>query len=107
MSSGADGLLKLWSVRSSECVATFDAHEGKVWALDSGGPADQVLVSGAADGALVVWADATAEKQAEKAAEAAASVENQQALSNALQAGPPVAQPLAAPQAVLGTVCCS
>ena len=30
LSTGADALMKLWSVRTSECTATFDAHEGKV-----------------------------------------------------------------------------
>ena len=85
VSSGADGLLKLWSVGSSECINTFDAHEGKVWALDSHGVNDKHLISGGADGALVVWQDITATRQAEKAHEAAQSIENQQALSNALQ----------------------
>ena len=30
VSSGADGLMKLWSVRSTECLNTFDGHEDKV-----------------------------------------------------------------------------
>jgi len=30
LSAGADGLLKLWSVRNGECLSTFDEHEGKV-----------------------------------------------------------------------------
>ena len=30
LSSGADGLLKLWSVKSTECLNTFDEHEDKV-----------------------------------------------------------------------------
>lgn len=29
-SSASDGLLKLWNVRSEECVATMDNHEDKV-----------------------------------------------------------------------------
>lgn len=33
MSVGSDGLMKLWNVRASECVATLEEHEGKVWAL--------------------------------------------------------------------------
>lgn len=36
LSSGADGLLKLWSVRTAECTATFDAHEDKVGWLGVG-----------------------------------------------------------------------
>ena len=30
MTTSADGLVKLWGVRSSECTATFDEHDGKV-----------------------------------------------------------------------------
>lgn len=85
ISSGADGLLKLWSVRTSECTDTFDSHEGKVWALDAAGENDRLVASGAADGALVVWEDRTAARQAQLAEEAALNIENQQALSNALQ----------------------
>lgn len=33
VSGGADGLLKVWTVRSDECEATLDAHTDKVWAL--------------------------------------------------------------------------
>lgn len=33
VSGGADGLLKIWTVRSDECEATLDAHTDKVWAL--------------------------------------------------------------------------
>lgn len=34
LTSGADGLVKLWNVRSAECTNTFDAHGDKVggWA---------------------------------------------------------------------------
>lgn len=28
--SGADGLLKLWMVKTDECIATYDQHENKV-----------------------------------------------------------------------------
>ena len=34
LSSGADGLLKLWSVRTTECVNTFDEHEDRVISVD-------------------------------------------------------------------------
>jgi len=33
ITAGGDGLLKLWTIKSGECVATFDQHEGRVWAL--------------------------------------------------------------------------
>lgn len=28
--SGGDGLVKLWTIKSNECIATYDQHEGKV-----------------------------------------------------------------------------
>lgn len=33
VTAGADGLLKLWNIKSSECTATFDDHDGRIWAL--------------------------------------------------------------------------
>ena len=33
LTAGADGLLKLWSIKTSECIGTFDNHDGRVWAL--------------------------------------------------------------------------
>ena len=36
--SGADGLVKLWTVKTNECVATYDNHEDKV-------PVDPLLYS--------------------------------------------------------------
>lgn len=27
---GADGLVKLWTVKTQECLATYDQHEDKV-----------------------------------------------------------------------------
>uniref|UniRef100_A0A2K6FPT8 Transducin beta like 3 n=1 Tax=Propithecus coquereli TaxID=379532 RepID=A0A2K6FPT8_PROCO len=32
LSSGSDGLVKLWTIKNNECVRTLDAHEDKVWA---------------------------------------------------------------------------
>jgi U3 small nucleolar RNA-associated protein 13 len=33
VSAGADGLLKLWSIKTSECMTTLDDHDGRIWAL--------------------------------------------------------------------------
>jgi len=33
VTAGADGLLKLWSIKTSECTATFDDHDGRIWAF--------------------------------------------------------------------------
>ena len=34
ISSGGDGLIKIWNIKNSECINTIDSHEGKIWALD-------------------------------------------------------------------------
>jgi U3 small nucleolar RNA-associated protein 13 len=59
MSAGSDGLLKLWTVATGENVSTFEAHDDKIWALDVGGENDSVVLTGAADGSLALWADVT------------------------------------------------
>jgi len=30
LSAGSDGLLKLWTIKTNECVATYDAHDDRV-----------------------------------------------------------------------------
>lgn len=30
ISSGSDGLVKLWTIRTNECITTMDGHEEKV-----------------------------------------------------------------------------
>ena len=87
LSAGADGLVKLWSVRTSECLGTFDEHEAKVWALHVGGASDSLLVTGGADARVNVWRDCTAEDEASAAAERAEAALKGQELANALQVG--------------------
>lgn len=33
ITSGGDGLLKLWNIKTSECVSTLDQHESHVWTV--------------------------------------------------------------------------
>lgn len=54
LSTGADGLMKLWTIRSDSCVATYDTSEDRVWALALGED-EQQAVTGAADGTLSFW----------------------------------------------------
>ena len=85
LSAGADGLVKLWGVRTSECLATFDEHEAKVWAMHVAGRDDSTLVTGGADARVNVWRDCTAQDEATAAADRADAAVKGQALSNALQ----------------------
>ncbi|KMT19395.1 hypothetical protein BVRB_1g012450 [Beta vulgaris subsp. vulgaris] len=59
VSTGADGLLKLWTVTSNECIATYDEHEDKVWALAIG-KKTEVLATGGGDAVVNLWSDSTA-----------------------------------------------
>ncbi len=78
--------MKLWDARSSECVNTWEAHEDKVWAMDTVQDGVQVL-SGGGDGRVVVWDDCTEEDTQEAAAAEAARLHQEQEMLNALDDG--------------------
>lgn len=61
ISSGSDGLLKLWTIRTNECESTIDGHHDKIWALDLS-QCGNALFSGGADSKISVWRDTTKEK---------------------------------------------
>ena len=52
--SGSDGLLKLWQIKTSECMKTLDGHEAKVWTV-GGTKEENFFISGGADSTLVLW----------------------------------------------------
>ena len=52
--SGSDGLVKLWTIKSNECVKTLDAHEDKVWGLHCSRLDDRAL-TGASDSCVILW----------------------------------------------------
>lgn len=87
VTSGGDGLAKLWNVNTAECVATLDEHEDRVWALATGGESESLLATGSADGRIVLWRDCTASEAAEAAEEDAALQLRSQELDNALRVG--------------------
>ncbi|KAG5559049.1 hypothetical protein RHGRI_008836 [Rhododendron griersonianum] len=66
----ADGLVKLWTVQTNECIATYDQHEDKViffcslrslqvWAL-AVGKKTEILATGGSDAVINLWHDSTA-----------------------------------------------
>ena len=61
-SSGSDGLVKVWTIRTNECATTLDNHEDKIWALATKKD-DSLIVSGSADARMTVWRDTTLEDQ--------------------------------------------
>ncbi len=54
MFSGSDGLVKVWTIRTNECVSTLDEHTEKVWSLAVSSDGD-LLVSGGADSVICQW----------------------------------------------------
>jgi len=84
MSSGADGLLKLWTIRTNECETTMDGHSDKVWAMDLATDGT-TMISGSADSQLLVWKDTTRETENAKLAEREEAIYMDQRLANHLR----------------------
>jgi U3 small nucleolar RNA-associated protein 13 len=84
LSAGADGLLKLWTIRTNECECTIDGHNDKVWAMDIASNGSEI-VTGGADSQLVVWGDTTQEVVQIKQAEAETNIILNQKLDNHLR----------------------
>ncbi|CAB1342388.1 unnamed protein product [Coregonus sp. 'balchen'] len=59
--------LKLWTIKTNECVKTLDAHQDKVWGLHATRKDDRV-VTASADSNITVWTDVTEVEQAEEQA---------------------------------------
>ncbi|TMS15551.1 Transducin beta-like protein 3 [Larimichthys crocea] len=80
---GSDGLVKLWTIKTNECVKTLDAHQDKVWGLH-GSRKDDKMVTGSADSNITVWLDVTEVELAEEQAKQEDQILKQQELSNLL-----------------------
>lgn len=52
--SGSDGLLKLWTIKTNECVKTLDGHEDKIWGLHSN-KQDDMVVTASSDSCITLW----------------------------------------------------
>uniref|UniRef100_A0A6Q2YWA0 U3 small nucleolar RNA-associated protein 13 C-terminal domain-containing protein n=1 Tax=Esox lucius TaxID=8010 RepID=A0A6Q2YWA0_ESOLU len=83
LSSGTDGLVKLWTIKTNECVKTLDAHQNKVWGLHATRKDDR-MVTASADSNITVWTDVTEVEQAEEQAKQEDQILKKQELSNLL-----------------------
>ncbi|KAJ7358996.1 Transducin (beta)-like 3 [Desmophyllum pertusum] len=81
ISSGSEGLVKLWTIKTNECVKTFDQHLDKVWSIALNKNQDQ-LVSGGADSMINIWKDVTEAEQEQAHAAMEENIVKQQELSN-------------------------
>ena len=86
VSSGADGLVKVWTVRTNECESTLDdAHNNKIWALDVDPCDGKRMITGGADAQIVVWDDTTKEQEDANRAEEEEAILVEQRLANHLR----------------------
>jgi U3 small nucleolar RNA-associated protein 13 len=79
MSCDAEGLIRLWNIRSNECVFTMDAHDDRIWALDL---EDDMLVTGGADSRLKMFKDTTKELEQQTREEEEQNILKEQKLAN-------------------------
>lgn len=86
VSAGGDGLIKIWSPTSNDCLATLDNHTDRVWALTVN-PTDRTLISGGGDSVVTFWKDTSTQTAAAKDQAATERVEQDQQLSNYVYQG--------------------
>ncbi|UZJ56493.1 hypothetical protein CBS101457_005813 [Exobasidium rhododendri] len=83
LSCASDGLVKLWNVKTEECVDTLDGHEDRIWGLECTSDGDEII-SGAADSFICFWKDWTQKQEEEKVKGKQEEVEREQQFSNLL-----------------------
>ncbi|KAG5477433.1 hypothetical protein CUR178_05136 [Leishmania enriettii] len=90
VTGNAEGVLRVWSITSSESVWSAEAHTEKIWALaveERASSGETIFYSGAADGVFVATEDYTAEEVARVKEERHSMILQEQALANALRKG--------------------
>jgi len=81
LSTGSDGLVKIWDCKGSECVRTLDEHQDRIWTLAMQGDR---MATGDAAGCVRLWQDCTAEELSLSQAEQEAQLLMEQDLANML-----------------------
>ena len=84
ISSASDGLIKLWNIKTNECVGTFDEHSNKTWSLCVSKDENK-FVSGGADGRLVIWKDISQEEREDELEKREELLLQEQELQNCLK----------------------
>ncbi|KAI3647687.1 hypothetical protein MP228_007908 [Amoeboaphelidium protococcarum] len=89
LSSGSDGLSKLWNVKTGDCALTLDEHQDKIWANSVLGEDEQrgkkcIIALGSSDASISLLIDQTAEQLEAEHAKAEQLLVEEQALSNHL-----------------------
>ena len=60
VSSSSDGLLKIWNIKTNDCLNKYDEHTDKIWALCTNSFENKFLTGGA-DSKLILWKNITNE----------------------------------------------
>ncbi|GMM38195.1 Utp13 protein [Saccharomycopsis crataegensis] len=81
ISCGADGLIKLWNLKSGEIIKTLDDHIDKIWCMSSKNNGEW-FISADNEGMINLWKDNTLEVMKENQKNAKQVVEQQQSLEN-------------------------
>ena len=84
LSCGSDGVIKLWNIKTNECVNTFDNHEDRIWSLATKNDGDE-FVSGGSDSIINFWKDYTEIEEEEAAQQRENKILQEQQLSNFLR----------------------
>jgi len=67
VSSGSDGLIKVWWVTKQEALTTLDSHTDRVWSLATRVENGELeIASGSTSGELIFWKDVTETAKAKK-----------------------------------------
>lgn len=93
ISSGSDGLLRLWTVRTGECEAVLEGHDDRVWGLtwlgsahtkskETGFPKSYYFLSAGSDSKILLWKESTIEEENEKLEEKEKVIQLEQKLRN-------------------------
>lgn len=83
LSAGSDGLLKVWTIKTSECATTLDKHEGRIWAVALASN-ESSFYSGGSDSKLILWKDVTEKKKTETIEIRQSAILQEQELMNLL-----------------------
>ncbi len=90
VSSGSDGMIRVWNGHDGSAAATLDEEQhsagGKIWALDAARDGE-LLLSGGSDGALVMWKDETRESNLASIREKQRQTELKQQMDNLVLKG--------------------
>jgi U3 small nucleolar RNA-associated protein 13 len=77
--------VKLWTIKTSECVATFeDAHDSKIWAMAMT-PDQRRVLTGGSDSVLNIWHDVSSLDVEEQEAKRETFLLQEQELTNLIR----------------------